>query len=231
MKSAKTALFITIVAIAMAMILVGCGGGGGSGSSGSMPSFTAAAATATAAEEPVAAPEPTPVSSPSKVTGCTVGYWGDSIAGLTTPHMDKRLQMSGHAVIGGTAQAAQATLLQDELAERFQVVEYGTNDSNSMVPFEPAMRAMLDRIKAKGRTPVLTGLSNATVGEMAYRATYNAITGQLAKEYGAIFANWAAVPWSPSDLKADGVHPNEDYQKRLADRLSAVILEAAPECK
>lgn len=212
----------TAIAAAALLALAACGGGGGGGGA-AMPVSVAAA--------PAADPKPAPTEQPpGKAAPCSVAYWGDSIAGITTPLLGKGLQVGGHAVIGGTAEAAQSVFLQDPLESRFVVIEYGTNDANGHRPYEPAMRSMLERVKAMGRTAVVVGLSNATQGDMVYRATYNALAGNLAREYGALFVDWAAVPWSASDLKADGVHPLDAYAQRLADRLTQVIVDAAPEC-
>jgi lysophospholipase L1-like esterase len=209
----------TLAALISACLLAACGGGGSPASS--LP----AVATSAPAKPTAARSEP-----PAKADACSVYFWGDSISALTAPRLGATLKLKTHGVVGGTALAAQTALLQDELVARFVVIEYGTNDANSLAPFEPAMRAMLERIKAVGRTPVVVGLSNATVGELAVHANYNLIAKSLASEYGALFVDWAAVPWSPADLMADGVHPADAYQQRLADQLTQVIVDAAPEC-
>lgn len=164
------------------------------------------------------------------VSSCSVAFWGDSISVLTAPHLGEGLQVQLRGTIGGTAAATVPTFLQDPLDARFVVLEYGTNDSNGKTLFESPMRSMLESVKAKGRTPVVVGLSNATQGEMAYRAVNNLKGSQLANEYGALFVDWAAVPWSPSDLMDDGVHPDDAYQQRLAGLLTQVLVDAAPEC-
>jgi lysophospholipase L1-like esterase len=217
-----------MLTLAVAAALAACGGGGGGGAPASFP---VAGATVTA-DTPkdggeVKLEQPAP---PAPVPSCSFAYWGDSISAMTAPRIGKGIQVELHGVVGGTAQAAQFALLQDPLAARFIALEYGTNDSNGKVPYEPAMRAMLDRIKAVGRTPVIVGLPNATIGEATYHATYNALAGQLAQQYGALFVDWASVPWQASDLMPDGVHPKDDYQQRLADRITQVITDAAPEC-
>lgn len=210
----------TAIAVAALVALAACGGGGGSGGAAFAPVAAPAPETKTQAEQPVA----------KQPGACTVAFWGDSISALTSPRLGKGLQVQLHGVIGGTAEAAQAAFLQDALAARFVVLEYGTNDSNGRRPFEPAMRSMLERIKAVGRTPVVVGLSNATAGELLVHAAYNGTAKSLAREYGALFVDWAAVTWSPADLMADGVHPVDAYQQRLADRLTQAIVDTAPEC-
>ena len=220
-------LMLTLMAAA---VLAACGGGGGGGG-GAVAPVAVVPPTVTADtpkdEGEVKLQEPT---APAPVPACSFAYWGDSISAMTAPRIGKGIQVQLHGVVGGTAQAAQYALLQDPLAARFVALEYGTNDSNGKVPYEPAMRAMLDRIKAVGRTPVIVGLPNATVGEVLYHATYNALAGQLAQQYGALFVDWASVPWQASDLMPDGVHPKDDYQQRLADAITRVITDAAPEC-
>lgn len=205
---------MVMMVAATAAFLAGCGGGGGGGGvggSGEPPNVLVATLT------------PAPVATPaaSAVGACTTDYWGDSISALTAPKLDPKLKATTHTVIGGTAQAALPQFLQAPLAAQFIVIEYGTNEANSQQPLAPALRSMLDRVKALGRTPVLTGLSRATAGDAAYHATFTALVEQLAGEYGAVYANWPAVQFDgPSDLQPDGVHPADAYAQRLADAVS-----------
>lgn len=213
----------TAITTAALALLTACGGGGG-GSAGGFALLAAQSDNGTAP----ATKAPTTEQPPEKAPQCSVIFYGDSITGLTAPRLGKGLQVTVKAQVGGTAQANLAAFLQDPLTARFVAINFGTNDANAHAPFEPAMRSMLEWVKAKGRTPVLTGLSNATAGDAAYRATYNAVASQLAKEYGAIWVDWAAVPAS---LMADGVHPDDAMQQRLADRLTRAIVAVAPECQ
>jgi lysophospholipase L1-like esterase/predicted small lipoprotein YifL len=217
----------TVIAAAALLALAACGGGGG----GSMPPASAFSTASEAPAQQSAQPEQ-PAQIPDKkaaATGCTVAYWGDSISALTESKLGKGLAVTAHAVIGGTAQAALPTFLQDPMVERFVVIQYGMNDSNGAgaSAFETSIRSMLDRAKAVGRTPVLTGISKATAGEVGVRANLNLLLSQLANDYGALWANW---PSTSGALMADGVHPADDYQQLLADKLTRVIVDAAPEC-
>jgi lysophospholipase L1-like esterase len=213
------------------LALAACGGGGGGGGGGSLPSTSAFSTASEAPAQQSAQPEQ-PAQIPDKkaaATGCTVAYWGDSISALTESKLGKGLAVTAHAVIGGTAQAALPTFLQDPMVERFVVIEYGMNDSNGAgaSAFETSTRSMLDRTKAMGRTPVLTGISKATAGEVAVRANLNLLLSKLANDYGALWADW---PSTSGALMADGIHPADDYQQLLADRLTQAIVDVAPEC-
>lgn len=207
----------TAMAAAALVALAACGGGGGGATSGFA---TAIEAKPVQTEQPPNKQPPAP---------CSVAYWGDSISAMTAPRIGKGLQVNVHGVIGGTAQAALPTFLQDPLAERFVVIEYGMNDSNGAAAssFEMSVRSMLDRVKAVGRTPVLTGISNATAGEVGVRANLNLLLSKLATDYGAVWANWPATSGA---LTADGVHPTDAYAQALADALTAAIVKTAPEC-
>jgi len=220
----------TAIALAVgACILSGCSGGGSGGSAGgsaaSLASLQTAAGTTTKTGTRAPAVQP-------PADACSVAYWGDSVSALTGPKLDKRLHVAMHAVVGGTAQAALPQVLQDTMAERFVVIEYGTNDANYKADLATPMRSMLDYAKSKQRKPVLTAMSNATAGELAYHSTLNLVIASLAGEYKSLFANWPTVQYAGAgDLMPDGVHPNDGYQQRLADRLSQTILDAAPECQ
>jgi len=216
---------IAITTAALAL-LTACGGGGG-GSAGGFALLTTQSDNGTAP----ATKAPTVEQPPEKAPQCSVAFWGDSIAGQVAPKLGKGLQLQNHATPAHTAGMDLGAFLQDPLVARFVVIEYGTNDANFGSDLYGPLRSMLDWVKAKGRTAVLTGLSNGTVGNAAARATYNALTVQLAKEYGALFADWPSVQYdSVSDL-TDGVHPDADYQQRLADRLTQTIVAVAPECQ
>jgi hypothetical protein len=206
------AVWCAIILLAVAA-LSGCGGGGGGG--GAPPLLTVAET------PPVATP------APSGAGGCTIALWGDSIAALTQARLNPGFKVTGHAVVGGTAAAAQATFLQDPLAEDIIVLQYGMNDANSETPMAAPVQSMLDWAKAKGKPVVITGISRDTAGDQAYWATYNALLEQMAP----VWANWPGVAFAgPSDLMPDGVHPNEAYQTRLADQLSAVLEKISPNC-
>lgn len=210
----------------LALFLAACGGGGGSGGGSILPTTSSLQAASPAPSAPVQ--QSTAIAPPAT---CSVAYWGDSISALTGPKINPDLSVNLHAVVGGTAAAAVPAFLQDSMAERFIVIEYGTNDANSETPLEASYRSMMDWAKAHNRTIVLTGMSHGTAGDMIYHSTYDLVIQNLAKEYGAIYANWPGVAYAgASDLLPDGVHPNDAYQQRLADQLSNVILAAAPEC-
>lgn len=163
----------------------------------------------------------------ASVGDCSIGYWGDSISALTAPRINPEFTVTLHAVVGGTALAAQATLLQDPLAERFQVLEYGMNDADAGEALQAPIASMLARVTAVGATPVLTGLSHATAGNEALRLDFDLWLSQQ----GAAWADWPDVAYAgASDLLPDGIHPDDAYSQRLADALSAKLALLAPDC-
>lgn len=209
------------VAVAALSVVAACGGGGSGGTS-MPPSF--------GQQQPsVSQPKQTTEQPLGKVTGCSVIFYGDSITALTAPRMGKGLQVTVKAQVGGTAQSNLATFLQDPLDARFVAINFGMNDSNGAgaMTFDSTVRSMLDRAKALGRTPVLTGISKATAGDVGIRSNLNLLLSQLAKDYGALWADWPATNGA---LMADGIHPADEMQQALADRLTQAITAVAPEC-
>jgi HNH endonuclease len=210
-RSRKDRAVKKAAAIAAALLLSACGGGGSSG--------------AAIAPTPVATTAP---STSSDVPPCSVLYFGDSIAALTSPRLDSSLQVTLKAQIGGTAQANLAAVLQDPMAARFVVYEFGTNDANGGSPLQAPVLAMIQRAESLGRTVVLTGIPHEVAGQVQVEANYSFWESTL----GRVYANWPAVAYAgPSDLMPDGVHPGTQYTQRLADALSATILSLAPECR
>lgn len=202
-----------IIIAALVAALAGCGGGGG----GSAVSLVGSGA--------VQGPQDAASSNapPAKqYPPCSVDFWGDSISAMVAPRLSPRLEVKLRSLPGGTAAAAQASFLQDPLESRFIVLEFGTNDANSGSLLEPPLRSMLDRAKVLGRRIVLAGIPIQTAGNTAVLANYRLLTGALASEYGTVYADWGA---EAGPLMADGVHPADEYQQLLADKLSQLILK------
>ena len=218
---------------ASALALLGaCGGGGG----GSAP----LGAGALVAMAPVAAQQaPAP-------RDCSIRFEGDSILnganGQSQRMSDppaailKRLRpaytIDDRSTPGESAARRMPALINEQISSRFVVVQFGINDAGAGTAYEPAMRAILERVKALGRTPIVTGISrtNPDAPPLANRDAYDAIARRLATEYGVPFANWDAVDL-PAALMVDGVHPNVEGTQRLVLALVAALDAVAPECK
>lgn len=210
--------------IALALLVViglyGCGGGGSSGSGVGFPIIGT----------PVQ-PAPEPVVDTPKT--CQIELWGDSVlyggyslnsriespVALSLQAWNPLWKIQDHSENGGSATYKLSTFLQDELAP-IVVLQYGINDVGLGLPYEASMRSMIEYAKSKGSTVILTGFSQ---GEIAYRTYGNSIVEKLALEYGLLFADWGSVDFFPEEDTYDGLHPKQNYSKRLAFRLEETI--------
>lgn len=111
---------------------------------------------------------------------------------------------------------------------QFVVIEAGVNDSfilRSAELFEADMRHVIEVVLREGRFPVLTGI--VQLGEHPFvndavqklRAEYDAITIQLADEYGLRHARWGDDPLETMD----GIHRTQEASNRLAQRLVSAM--------
>lgn len=100
---------------------------------------------------------------------------------------------------------------------------------NYRYSYEPALRAMVDYVKAAGKTSIVTGLSQVKARRMPLRDEYDTTARRVANEEGAMFADWGAVRFDPAEM-ADDIHPLQPYSTRLVERLVLALDEAAPEC-
>lgn len=212
--------------------LTACGGGGGG-------------------EESPVAETPAPpvvVASPAPVqkAACGVSLYGDSIlhGAFNNAGVADRLPEPPYAALqrlrpayvitdfsinGDAAVAHVGAFLNDTPPGVVVVIEYLANDASSNanpVEYESAMRAMVQRVKALGKAPLVTGAS-AYVG-VANRELFNGIALRVAQEEGAAYADWNSV--GGVDL-SDAVHPNQPYSTRLVERLVDVLDLMLPECK
>lgn len=227
---------LKISALALAAMLAACGGGGGGGSSGGalpiIPVATPAAPVAPAAPAMPARAE------------CTVQFEGDSILGgwysgtqrhSPTPAADVVRMRPAWSITDLSASGMSAgrrapVFINESVAARVVVIEYGMNDANESADYETPLRTILQRVKALGKTAIITGLSHTKAGHPIPRDAYDAIARRVASEEGVIFADWDAVPATDDDM-ADQLHPNQAYSTRLAEQLVRALDIAAPECK
>ncbi|MFH0134835.1 GDSL-type esterase/lipase family protein [Variovorax sp. VaC1] len=203
------------------------------------------------ASTPSAAATSTPAEAlPSSDTGpadCSVTLYGDSVLnggtnidGVGPAHIKEppamglvRLRplvtVTDRSVPGDFALKRLPFLLSDPITTRFVVIEHGLNDAGNGFEYEKPLRSMVQRVKALGKVPIVTGLSRVKEGWVDQRDAYDAIASRVAKEEGATFANWGAVPFSPDDM-ADAVHPAQPYSTRLTEQLARTVDGLAPEC-
>lgn len=212
-------------AVAVACLCAACGGGGGGISSG--------------VALPIVGIPPTPV---APTADCTLQLEGDSIAhgGLTLltsiPEIPaaaiKRLRpaylVTDKSVNGESAHRRAPIFINEPIAARIVVIEFGVNDAGNSYPYETAMRLLLDRTKALGKVVVITGLPPQRV-PLVNADDYNTIAKNLAREYGATFADWRSVVIDPVDM-SDDVHPLQKGSTQLVEQLVRALDQAAPEC-
>jgi len=227
---------IKINALAVAAMLAACGGGGGGGGGAAMPMTGMPIVAAPSAPATPPAPAPAP-------DDCTLQLEGDSIAsgGLslftTIPEVPaagiKRMRpayvVTDKSVIGNSAHARAPVFINESIAARIVVIEFGVNDAGNSYPYEAAMRLLLDRTKALGKIVVVTGLPPQRA-PLVNADDYNGIAKRLAGEYGATFADWRSVAIDPADM-ADDVHPLQKGSTQLVEQLVRALDVAAPECK
>lgn len=213
------------------LALAACGGGGGGGGGSAMPMIGL----------PIAAPS-APAAPPAPARDCTLQLEGDSIASgglsmFTTiaevpAAAIKRLRpayvVTDKSVIGNSAHARAPVFINESIASRIVVIEFGVNDAGNSYPYEPAMRLLLDRTKALGKLVVVTGLPQQRI-PLVNADAYNDIAKRLAGEYGATFADWRSVAIAPADM-ADDVHPLQKGSTQLVEQLVRALDQAAPEC-
>jgi acyl-CoA thioesterase-1 len=108
------------------------------------------------------------------------------------------------------------------------LVELGANDGLRGIDvqaIESNLRQILERIRAAGAEPILVGMHVPTSYGVPYSTAFHGLYGRLAKEL--------AVPFVPNFLQgvggmpefnlADGMHPNVQGHKLLADNVEAAL--------
>jgi acyl-CoA thioesterase-1 len=108
------------------------------------------------------------------------------------------------------------------------LVELGANDGLRGIDvqaIESNLRQILERIRTAGAQPILVGMHVPTSYGEAYSNAFHGIYGRLAEEL--------AVPFVPNFLEGvggkpefnlpDGLHPNVQGHKLLADNVQAVL--------
>lgn len=177
---------------------------------------------------------------------CSIVLYGDSIlhggyAGskrLVQPPADRlrylrpRYKVLDLSVNAETARARSARFTQDAQERRdarFVVIAHGINDAAQALPLAEAMTGMVRTAQAEGSTVILTGLSRQPVS-VPLRNAYDTVIREVAVRTGAVFADWGAASFDPSQM-ADVLHPAQPYADRLVERIVAVLDTHAPECR
>ena len=173
---------------------------------------------------------------------CSVTLYGDSILhgvlGSSTQRLDEppaaaieRLRPAyfvvDRTVPGDFVVYRSSIFMRDRIDTRLVVIQHGMNDAGQRFDYAEPLRKMIHRLKALGKTPIVTGLSRSRIGT---RDAYDALARRVASEEGVIFADWGAVSMTDAELP-DGLHPAQGYSSRLAEQLVQALDRAAPECR
>jgi hypothetical protein len=214
------------------LALTACGGGGEGTTSGGIPGYGI-----TVAAEPD--------SGIPAVSDCSIRFEGDSILygadGMGKRSIDPpaailarlrpKFTIDDQSTPGESAARRMPVLINMSISSRLVVVQFGMNDAGNATAYEPAMRAILERMKALGKQAIVTGISRTSpdAAPLQHREAYDAIARKLAGEYGLPFADWGSVDL-PAALMLDGVHPGIEGTQRLVVKLVGVLDAVAPEC-
>lgn len=196
----------------------------------------------TGTASPAAAPSTEAPVAQAPKRNCSVVIYGDSI-GAGAQGLSARIPEPPAAAIerlrpayvvtdrtqhGGSAHLQLEAFLNDTFDSHVVVIQFGINDAAHGYEYETPLRAMVRRVKATGRVPVVTGLSRI-IGRTKSRDEYNEVARKVASEEGAVFADWGEAAFGEWDMQ-DVVHPAQAYSTRLVERLVQALDVAAPEC-
>ena len=191
---------------------------------------------AVAASRKPKAPPPAPV----------VTVLGDSITaglGLTTDRAlparlqsaleqrGARVQVRGLGVLGDTTGGGLARVDRVPAETRVCVVALGGNDLLQGVDPSRAkanLRAIIQHLKSRGVRVVLAGVRAPALLGAAYARRFNAIYPDLAREHGVFYAPdfFTGVIGVSRYMQRDGIHPNADGARVIAERLAPVVAQA-----
>ena len=201
----------------------------------------AAPGVASAAKRKASPPSPPPPPPPPLVT-----VLGDSItAGLGVAAdlaMPARLQRAlnrlgtparvrGLGVLGDTSAGGLARVSQVPAETVVCVVALGGNDLLQGV--EPSMtkanlRAIVQHLKERDVRVVLAGVTAPALLGVAYARRFNQLYPDLAREQGVFYAPdfFTGVVGVSRFMQRDGIHPNAEGARIIAERLAPVVAQA-----
>jgi acyl-CoA thioesterase-1 len=142
-----------------------------------------------------------------------------------------RAQVISLGVVGDTTAGGLARVDRAPVETRVCVVALGGNDLLQGV--DPArakanLRAIVQYLKGRGVRVVLAGVRAPALLGAAYARRFNAIYPDLAREQGVFYAPdfFAGVIGVSRYMQRDGIHPNADGARVIAERLAPVVAQA-----
>ncbi|MES2247783.1 MAG: SGNH/GDSL hydrolase family protein [Pseudomonadota bacterium] len=228
-----------------AMAVAGCGGLAREPIAA--PSTPTLAPRAEPAAVPIATP-PAGSAAPAAVASaspqrCVVEVYGDSIVAsngsserplAALQRKYTALRWTDHAVPAVQLTALAKYFDESPRTGRWVVIENGVIDAWFDVKpavFVQTLKHMVERVRAEGREPVLTGFSRQVespkVGihkaQLIRRDQYDLLVRRLAQTLQVPFVDWGAVRFEGAGDLLDGVHPGLAYSNRLLERLGETL--------
>lgn len=209
-------------------------------------SSPSAAPESKAANPAAGGPQPSAAAPAADSTQPKVAFLGDSIsAGLHLPAdqafpaiVSKRLAARGlpfqllNAGVSGDTTAGGLRRVDWILkqAPDIVVVELGANDAMRGQPIasiEQNLRGIIDKLRARGATPLLLGMRIPTSYGPEYAAQYEAIYPRLAKDLDIAFVPFfmEGVAGVPEQNLEDGIHPTAQGHERLANKCEDALAQ------
>jgi acyl-CoA thioesterase-1 len=145
--------------------------------------------------------------------------------------MGARVQVRGLGVLGDTTGGGLARVERVPAETRVCVVALGGNDLLQGVDPSRAkanLRAIIQHLKSRGVRVVLAGVRAPALLGAAYAQRFNAIFPDLAREQGVFYAPdfFTGVIGVSRYMQRDGIHPNADGARVIAERLAPVVAQA-----
>ena len=145
--------------------------------------------------------------------------------------MGARVQVRGLGVLGDTTAGGLARVDRVPAETRVCVVALGGNDLLQGVDPSRAkgnLRAIIQHLKSRGVRVVLAGVRAPALLGAAYARRFNAIYPDLAREQDVFYAPdfFTGVIGVSRYMQRDGIHPNADGTRVIAERLAPVVAQA-----
>ncbi|ATC34642.1 arylesterase [Caulobacter vibrioides] len=145
--------------------------------------------------------------------------------------MGARVQVLGLGVVGDTTAGGLARVDRAPAQTQVCVVALGGNDLLQGVDpgrVKANLRAIIQHLKGRGVRVVLAGVRAPALLGAAYARRFNAIYPDLAREQGVFYAPdfFTGVIGVSRYMQRDGIHPNADGARVIAERLAPVVAQA-----
>ncbi|WP_299010552.1 arylesterase [uncultured Caulobacter sp.] len=149
----------------------------------------------------------------------------------TLDGMKVQARVFGFGAIGDTSQAGLSRVERIPAETAVCVVALGGNDL--LLGADPAwtrenLRAIVSRLKARGVRVVLAGMRAPALLGIDYARRFTEVYPALAREEGVFYAPdfFTGVIGVARYMQSDGIHPNAEGARIIAERLAPVVAKA-----